>query len=451
VRFVDPNADALLGLKRGDKRVGNDRRIEQLQQDLIQLGYLKADFVKDPGYGKNFGPMTEAALRKFQADQGLPQSGVVDGRTVAALTGRPVPPPPAVENAAELVGLGKGDSAKAGDTRIARLQQNLMERGYLPPNFKSNSGFGKHFGPMTEQAVERFQRDWGLAPTGFIDAATAAALGSRGTAPAPELRGAWAGQTQLGGATAPPVRLPDGSLTQSFEHGAITKAADGAVTVADASGRPLERRSTGTVSTVEAANAFFVNQEGNTAYFQSFNGNPKPYGPNDCGPTSAVMALCALGLIEHPTATEAPHAIDAMRDVIFNRDTSMSLTMGMASVEQGLRAYGAETRTLDVRKATKDGASGLGWWNSTRSRTPPCPTGSVLAEARAVADLRVRPWGTRSPATRRSAACPASLTPRTRSLAGRLPPPGRRRRPPPRRRPRFLRENGASASLPPVG
>lgn len=355
-RFVDPNADALLGLKRGDRKVGEDRRLEQLHQDLIQLGYLKSDFPKDQGYGKNFGPLTEVAVRKFQADQGIPQSGTIDERTVAALAGRPVPPPPAVENASELIGLQHGDTASsADDTRLSRLHQNLIDRGYLPESFTRNTGFGKRFGDVTEAAVEKFQRDWGLTPSGKIDEATAAALGSHGTPPALELRGAWAGQSQLGGATAPLVKNADGSLSQTFERGTISKAADGTVTVSDLSGKPVTTQATGTVSTVEAANAFFVNQEGNTEYFQSFNANAKPYGANDCGPTSAVMALSALGLTEHPTAAEAPHAIDAMRDSIFKRNTAKSDTMGMYAVEQGLKAYGADTKTLVVNKATKDG------------------------------------------------------------------------------------------------
>lgn len=355
-RFVDPNADALLGLKRGDRRTGTtDRKLEQLHGDLIGLGYLPQDFVKNDGFGKNFGPMTETAVRKFQADVGIPQSGVVDERTVAALAGRPIPPPPAVDDAQRLVGLHNGDTAKDGDTRIAELHQNLMDRGYFPPSFANNSGFGKRYGDMTEQAVEKFQRDWGLTPSGMIDEATAAALGSHGTAPAQELRGAWAGQSQLGGATGPAVNGADGSVSQDFEHGRIVKAADGTITVSDAAGEVLEARHAGTASTVEEANRSFVNQEGNTAYYQSFNGAPKPYGPNDCGPTSAVMALAALGLTEHPTAAEAPHAIDAMRDTIFNTNTTTSSTMGMGSVQRGLQAYGAETAKLDVSKAKKDG------------------------------------------------------------------------------------------------
>ena len=181
------------------------------------------------------------------------------------------------------------------------------------------------------------------------------ALGSHGSAPAQELRGAWAGQSQLGGAAGPAVSNADGSLSQDFEHGRIVKAADGSITVSDAAGEVLETRHAGTASTVEEANQLFVNQEGNTPYYQSFNGAPKPYGPNDCGPTSAVMALAALGLAEHPTAAEAPHAIDAMRDTIFNTNTSASKTMGMSSVQRGLQAYGAETQTLDVSKAKKDG------------------------------------------------------------------------------------------------
>jgi peptidoglycan hydrolase-like protein with peptidoglycan-binding domain len=256
-RFVDPNADALLGLKRGDRRTGTaDRRLEQLHQDLMNLGYLPQDFAKNDGYGKNFGPMTEAAVRRFQADSGIPQSGVVDARTVAALAGRPYPPPPAIDDAQRLVGLHHGDTAKDGDTRIAELHQNLMDRGYFPPSFARNSGFGKRYGDMTEQAVEKFQRDWGLTPSGMIDEATAAALGSRGSAPAPELRGAWAGHPELGGATGPAVSNPDGSLSQDFERGRIVKAADGTITVSDAAGEVLETRHAGTASTVEEANRF---------------------------------------------------------------------------------------------------------------------------------------------------------------------------------------------------
>jgi peptidoglycan hydrolase-like protein with peptidoglycan-binding domain len=355
-RFVDPNADALLGLKRGATKVGaSDTRVEQLHKDLMGLGYLPADFAKNDGYGKNFGPMTEAALRKYQAVTGIPQTGVVDERTVAALAGRPIPPPPAVGDAAALIGLHRGDAAAAGDTRIADLHQNLMDRGYLPPGFASNSGFGKRFGELTEQAVEKLQRDWGLTPTGAIDEATAAALGSHGTAPDPQLRGAWASHTRLGGATGPAVVNADGSMQQAFERGTIWKTADGAVTVSDVSGRAIDTTQVGTASSVEQANRNFVNQEGNTAYYQSFNGAPKPYGPNDCGPTSAVMVLAQLGLTEHPTAAEAPHAIDAMRDTIFKTNTETSSTMGMGSVQRGLEAYGAQTTKLDVSKAKKDG------------------------------------------------------------------------------------------------
>jgi peptidoglycan hydrolase-like protein with peptidoglycan-binding domain len=356
-RWTDPNADALLGLERGDKRTGTgDRRIEQLHQDLMGLGYLPSDFTKNDGYGKNFGPMTESAVRRYQGDLGIPQTGVVDERTVAALAGRPIPPPPAAEHPEALIGLQHGDVAAAGDTRIAELHQNLMDRGYFPPSFASNSGFGKRYGDMTEAAVEHFQRDWGLTPTGMIDEATAAALGSHGTAPGPELRGAWAGHTELGGASSPALSGTDGSLSQDFEHGRITKAADGTITVSDASGQVLETRTTRTVSSVDEANHFFVNQEGNTQYFQSFNGSAKPYGANDCGPTSAVIAAAALGLTEHPSAAEAPHAIDAMRDTIFHTNTTTSTTMGMGAVQQGLAAYGADTAKLDVSKATKDGA-----------------------------------------------------------------------------------------------
>lgn len=58
------------GLERGDAG-GPVRRLQDL---LIELLYLPASVREGAGYG-TFGPMTESALKAFQADRGLPQVG----------------------------------------------------------------------------------------------------------------------------------------------------------------------------------------------------------------------------------------------------------------------------------------------------------------------------------------------------------------------------------------
>jgi hypothetical protein len=51
-----------------------------LQQRLRELGYF--DYAEDTGY---FGKLTEQAVARFQHDNGRPETGEVDARTVAAL------------------------------------------------------------------------------------------------------------------------------------------------------------------------------------------------------------------------------------------------------------------------------------------------------------------------------------------------------------------------------
>jgi len=342
---IDPDAAKLLNLRRGN----TGPRVIQLQNDLIKAGYLPADFEHGP-----FGPKTEAALKRFQADHGLAMTGVVDASTVKTLLGEPLPMPKAVPNAQALAGLERGATATAGDTRIATLHQALVDRGYLPASFTRNSGYGKRYGDLTMAAVQQLQRDFGLVPTGKLDAATAAVLGSSGFPPGSAFKGTWSSYPSLGAAQGPATRGPDGTTTQRFAGGTMTMSAGGELTVTGAMGAPLGTQQLGTVSTVAEANErFFLNQEGETPWYSSFNSDHTPYGPNDCGPTSALMAVTALGLAGHPTADEAPYAIDAMRDAILG-PSNMSTTMGLASVKRGVEAYGAVGTALSVRGGNLD-------------------------------------------------------------------------------------------------
>ncbi|XXF75210.1 N-acetylmuramoyl-L-alanine amidase [Myxococcaceae bacterium GXIMD 01537] len=77
------------GLRKGD----TGPKVKQLQDALVKLGYMtKAQVATGPG---TFGPKTEAAVKKFQADKKLPTTGYYGDMTHAALkkalagTGKP--------------------------------------------------------------------------------------------------------------------------------------------------------------------------------------------------------------------------------------------------------------------------------------------------------------------------------------------------------------------------
>jgi peptidoglycan hydrolase-like protein with peptidoglycan-binding domain len=58
----------------GLERNAKGEAVKQLQDRLIDLRYLPASVREGAGYG-SFGPMTESAVKAFQADRGLPQVG----------------------------------------------------------------------------------------------------------------------------------------------------------------------------------------------------------------------------------------------------------------------------------------------------------------------------------------------------------------------------------------
>lgn len=127
-----------------------------LQLSLSKLGY-------NPGAADGiFGPLTEQAVRKFQADKGLVVDGIVGNNTWTTIeitlhTPSPTPSRPLL---------------KRGSTGsdVVYLQQSLSKLGYNPGPIDGI------FGPLTEQAVRNFQADKGLVVDGIVGRRTWAAI-----------------------------------------------------------------------------------------------------------------------------------------------------------------------------------------------------------------------------------------------------------------------------------
>ena len=139
-----------------------------LQQDLADAGYFEGEV--DGVYG----PDTADAVADLQKANGLPQTGTVDKATDAALR-------------AELEAAG-GAAAEEAMASTAALQQTLALAGYWD---------GPVDGQWTDEltdALQEFQTDLGVEPTGEVDAATitafnealAAAQATPSTSPTPE-------------------------------------------------------------------------------------------------------------------------------------------------------------------------------------------------------------------------------------------------------------------------
>jgi peptidoglycan hydrolase-like protein with peptidoglycan-binding domain len=120
------------------------------------------------------GPLTKAAIVRFQRRRGLPVDGVVGPRTRRAFgkRGRPAFGSRIME---------RGD--RGWD--VAAMQYILARRGYPP------GAIDAVFGPMTHTALRNFQRAYGLAADGRAGPLTVTALrhGSPSRGPAPVAHG----------------------------------------------------------------------------------------------------------------------------------------------------------------------------------------------------------------------------------------------------------------------
>lgn len=142
-RLGTGNVGNIVELKKGDKGAA----VESLQDEMIDLGYLTLE-QKKTGIGI-FGGKTEAALKAFQADVLLKDTGVLDLSSQAALR--------QIND-----GVKKGNSGGI----VQALQQKLVSKKFLT-QAEMNTGIGV-FGNKTQNALIQFQIKNELEPNGVL-------------------------------------------------------------------------------------------------------------------------------------------------------------------------------------------------------------------------------------------------------------------------------------------
>ena len=137
--------------------------VSDLQSSLKRLNYYTG-----PVSG-TFGPLTKEAVIAFQVAHQLTPDGIMGPRSFEALK-NPIPaatasPPRSEQETSQPVGsftLKEG----ANGNEVSELQNRLKATGHFDHRVTG------HFGPITKQAVQAFQRQWNLVSDGIVTRAT---------------------------------------------------------------------------------------------------------------------------------------------------------------------------------------------------------------------------------------------------------------------------------------
>lgn len=116
--------------------------VTKLQSRLEELGYF------DGVPTGNYSLITTAAVKRFQAEAGLSESGIADAATQSALYSSS-----AKASSIRSVSLSKGDKGED----VVRLQTRLTYLGYF------SSSVDGDYGALTETAVAMYQKVMGLS------------------------------------------------------------------------------------------------------------------------------------------------------------------------------------------------------------------------------------------------------------------------------------------------
>ena len=146
----------------GDLQLGSrGSAVSELQKHLRRLGLFHSPVT---GY---FGPETQQALIAFQQSHGIRPDGIVGARTLENIRISLSQP-----NTGGIGGDALPNALNQGDRgiEVTQLQQSLQQLGYLNVN---PTGF---FGPVTREAVARFQRHNRLYLSGVADTQTLTAI-----------------------------------------------------------------------------------------------------------------------------------------------------------------------------------------------------------------------------------------------------------------------------------
>lgn len=160
--FVDTGLfnDVVVQPPRALKRGDSGTEVTRVQKTLYDLGY---EMVVDG----DFGPGTEAAVKKFQGEHGLPATGTVDAITEGALEAEKNKPKVKDSKLTTGVYLRKGDAGAA----VLALQKALNRKG------SKRIGEDGVFGGETVEALKAFQKSNKLTVDGIAGPESCKRLG----------------------------------------------------------------------------------------------------------------------------------------------------------------------------------------------------------------------------------------------------------------------------------